>query len=204
MSRTGLTETRSRFARRLKAIRVPQGFRTARSFAEALGIDENRYTRYERGEVEPNLELLMRMCELLNATPNDLLCDFVGHPEGELAQGFVEEETHYREDVEGTRAGGGQGDADARHSGSKLRATAWLLASEIAGVAETSERAEATPLDRLRRTSGLFDDLLGDPFAVLRSISSDLSQREIDLESQQRITRLIEAFANALRDEPRA
>ena len=42
----------------------------ARNFARALGIEENRYTRYERAEVEPTLTLIHRMCELLEASPN--------------------------------------------------------------------------------------------------------------------------------------
>ena len=86
------TDARSRFAQRLRAIRIPRGFKTARSFARALGIDENRYTRYERAEVEPDLQLLLRMCELLRATPNDLLCDTIGSPpiDSRMADGFAE------------------------------------------------------------------------------------------------------------------
>ncbi len=49
------SEVRIQFGVRLKSLRLSAGFRTARAFAEALELDENRYTRYERGEVEPNL-----------------------------------------------------------------------------------------------------------------------------------------------------
>jgi transcriptional regulator with XRE-family HTH domain len=69
------TASRTTFARRLRELRVPRGFRTARSLAQALGIDENRYTRYERAEVEPDLGLLVKICEVLALTPNDLLLD---------------------------------------------------------------------------------------------------------------------------------
>ena len=72
---TNSTSSRTIFARRLRELRVPRGFRTARSLATALGIDENRYTRYERAEVEPDLGLLMKICEVLALTPNDLLLD---------------------------------------------------------------------------------------------------------------------------------
>lgn len=64
---------RRQFARRLRELRVARDFRTARSLARALGIDENRYTRYERAEVEPDLELLMKICSVLGVRPNDLL-----------------------------------------------------------------------------------------------------------------------------------
>jgi transcriptional regulator with XRE-family HTH domain len=63
---------RLEFARRLRQLRIERGFIHARTFARALGIDENRYTRYERAEVEPTLALIYRMCELLEASPNDL------------------------------------------------------------------------------------------------------------------------------------
>ncbi len=60
------------FAIRLKQLRVLRGFRTARAFAQALEIDENRYTRWERGEVEPSVAMLAKMAEVLNL-PVDIL-----------------------------------------------------------------------------------------------------------------------------------
>ncbi|MCL4765631.1 MAG: helix-turn-helix domain-containing protein [Hyphomicrobiaceae bacterium] len=60
------------FAVRLKQLRVLRGFRTARSFAQALEIDENRYTRWERGEVEPSVAMLAKMADVLNL-PVDIL-----------------------------------------------------------------------------------------------------------------------------------
>lgn len=60
------------FAVRLKQLRVLRGFRTARAFAQALEIDENRYTRWERGEVEPSVAMLAKMAEVLNL-PVDIL-----------------------------------------------------------------------------------------------------------------------------------
>lgn len=65
--------TRAYFAQRLRELRIPRGFKTARKLAQELGIDENRYTRYERAEVEPDLDLLVRIAEVLAVTPNDLL-----------------------------------------------------------------------------------------------------------------------------------
>jgi len=66
-------QARLEFASRLRAHRVARGFRTARSFAKALDIDENRYTRYERAEVEPDLALIRRICTVLRARPDELL-----------------------------------------------------------------------------------------------------------------------------------
>lgn len=60
------------FALRLKQLRVLRGFRTARAFAQALEIDENRYTRWERGEVEPSVAMLGKMADILDL-PVDVL-----------------------------------------------------------------------------------------------------------------------------------
>jgi len=64
---------RGRFASQLRYLRAQKGFTTARSLAQALGIEENRYTRYERAEVEPSLTLIHRICVTLQVSPNDLL-----------------------------------------------------------------------------------------------------------------------------------
>jgi len=66
---------RVRFAKRLRRLRVEKGFAHARTLARALGIEENRYTRYERAEVEPNLTLINRICQVLAISPNELLDD---------------------------------------------------------------------------------------------------------------------------------
>ena len=66
-------EVRLQFARRLKDMRTQRGFDRARYFARSLGIEENRYTRYERAEVEPSLTLIHKMCETLRVSPNELL-----------------------------------------------------------------------------------------------------------------------------------
>jgi DNA-binding XRE family transcriptional regulator len=66
------SELRVRFGLHLKGLRQSAGFRTARSFAQALGLDENLYTRYERGEIEPNLTSICKICSVLGVEPNDL------------------------------------------------------------------------------------------------------------------------------------
>lgn len=63
----------TRFNEILRNRRVTAGFRAARDFSEALGINENRYSRYERGTSEPSLSMLITISQLLNTTPNDLL-----------------------------------------------------------------------------------------------------------------------------------
>lgn len=49
------------------------GYKSAQQFAHRLGSEPATYRKYERGESEPNLETLTRICEILDVTPNDLL-----------------------------------------------------------------------------------------------------------------------------------
>ena len=56
MAKALAPEVRARFAQRLKLLRVQKGYLRARYFAKSLGIEENRYTRYERAEVEPEAD----------------------------------------------------------------------------------------------------------------------------------------------------
>jgi transcriptional regulator with XRE-family HTH domain len=62
------------FAKKLKAARAVK-FRSAQRFAQTMGLNEHAYRKYERGETEPNFETLVRLCEALDITPNDLLPD---------------------------------------------------------------------------------------------------------------------------------
>lgn len=68
-----LEPVENQFSRRLRELRIVRGFAKARHFAAALGISENRYTRYERGDAEPSLDMLQRFCRVLNLTPSELL-----------------------------------------------------------------------------------------------------------------------------------
>ena len=60
------------FADNLRRLRIARGYPRARQLARELGIKENRYTRYERGQAEPPLELIYAICAKLAVTPNDL------------------------------------------------------------------------------------------------------------------------------------
>jgi len=60
------------FAGRLRTAREAK-YETAARFAGVLNLDAHTYRKYERGESEPNYDTLVRICELLEITPNDLL-----------------------------------------------------------------------------------------------------------------------------------
>ena len=58
---------------RLREARLLAGYRRARHFAEALGIKENTYCRYERNEVMPSYDCLARISQLLKLDVSDLV-----------------------------------------------------------------------------------------------------------------------------------
>ncbi len=78
-----VAEQLSGFALRLRAIREACGFATRRGFAQALGIDEAAYRKYERAESYPQPETLGRIRQLTGATADYLYFgDEAGLPVG--------------------------------------------------------------------------------------------------------------------------
>jgi transcriptional regulator with XRE-family HTH domain len=195
------SDARARFAHRLRAIRIPRGYKTARSFAEALEIDENRYTRYERAEVEPDLQLLMRICTLLGATPNDLLCDTIGVPpiDIEMPYGFSEQP------AAGYQSRHGQpqmqapmqvpGSADAASISNARRAIGFQLAELIA---VTEARAEGVdtqawkPLEKLRRTVPIVAEIEANAFQFIAELPERFKGTNVPTDDQEQLERLIQ------------
>ncbi|MCB1510822.1 MAG: helix-turn-helix transcriptional regulator [Hyphomicrobiaceae bacterium] len=211
MARSIPTEARARFAKRLKTIRVPRGFRTARSFAEALGIDENRYTRYERGEVEPSLDLILRICELLSATPNDLLCDYIGAQPSPLGySGFADHADNEPLRARRLAVPGQRSTANEPYQGpereagdersARIDALAWLLASELVPLQFSPATGSpiTLPYKKLQLTAENFARLKAEPFAVLSTIAETLERGGAGIETQARILELVDSFATAL------
>jgi len=64
---------RRTFATRLRAMRIAKGFENAKDFAAEIGVEPGTYNRWERAETEPNLEKILRICQLLETDPNFLL-----------------------------------------------------------------------------------------------------------------------------------
>jgi transcriptional regulator with XRE-family HTH domain len=62
---------RNCFGDRLRAARAAK-FPRAMDLARALGMDEIRYLRYERGDLEPSATLIVHACIVLGVEPNDL------------------------------------------------------------------------------------------------------------------------------------
>ena len=69
---TSQIEPLSGFAGRLRLVREACGFATRRAFAQALGIEEAAYRKYERAESYPHPETLGRIRQLTGATADYL------------------------------------------------------------------------------------------------------------------------------------
>ncbi|HEY7552403.1 MAG TPA: helix-turn-helix transcriptional regulator [Hyphomicrobiaceae bacterium] len=184
MAKTLAPEVRSQFAKRLKTMRVQGGFERARYFAKALDIEENRYTRYERAEVEPSLTLIHKICDVLRVSPNELL----GFPEQRSApipDGFAE----------GAEPFGHPANTAERH----LELLAWRLASEVAAV-RSGQRAGARepgdPFAVTRETGKLYQLLLKDPFNTIAGIVGDEALKGLGSDRKSDLARLVAAFTD--------
>jgi transcriptional regulator with XRE-family HTH domain len=181
-------EVRSQFAKRLKQIRTQRGFPRARYFAKSLGIEENRYTRYERAEVEPSLTLIHKMCETLRVSPNELL-GFVGLGDTDIRSAFAEPSAAELQPGEAT---------SAQHT---LSSIAWRLASEATAVRQghdTKSKSARDPLQVFRKTGKLFQRLQAEPFGTVAEIVADESLKDADPARKAAIAELIASFTDSV------
>jgi transcriptional regulator with XRE-family HTH domain len=175
---------RQQFAERLKSLRLARGFRTARSLAVALEIDENRYTRYERAEVEPDLDLLSRICSALQLSPNDLL--------GPLGDGGRAKVPGFAEEAVSEPADG----PDLRRD-----RAAWRLAQAVAEIESCAGRPQAAspaPLSVLQSAGRWFLGLQSKPYAAMSELLCLPSVAGLPPPSAERLRQAVEAFSAEL------
>ena len=195
------SDVRARFAQRLRAFRVPRVYKTARSFAEALEIVENRYPRYERAEVEPVLRLMMRICSLLDATPNDLLCDTIGAPsvEVDVPYGFSERggsgyQAQAVRPVEQHAAAVAAAPATSA-LGDVRKAGGFQLAEAIATIEAEASGLQAgaiTPLEKLRRTVKFGARIEADVFKLVLVVPERVGSFSVSSHRQALIDRVLQ------------
>jgi transcriptional regulator with XRE-family HTH domain len=175
-------DVRSRFATRLKRLRLQRGFERARLFARTLGIEENRYTRYERAEVEPSLTLLHKMCDTLRVTPNELLgFTDIGDAAGPTGASAAPGEAH----GEGNRA-------------DPVSSLAWRVASATVAIRQehVGRKASGDALETIRETGSLFAELQAKPFAAVAEIVRDPSLKSASPEKRAALAELIRCYTN--------
>ena len=195
---TGPLSDRQRFAQRLRALRVPRGYKTARSLADDLGIHENRYTRYERAEVEPDIATIMAICSLLDLTPNDLLCDTSEIADKGSAQSTVE---GFSEDDRGT-FGTARHDVAADPEIYSYEAEVMALSSALAEISTQAASAERpNPSQVLLAAGDLYRQIMANPFSVLPEIGQMFPIQNADLETQKQISQHIAQILRIMRGQ---
>lgn len=189
MTDTLAPQVRTQFAKRLKAMRTRRGFQRARYFAASLGIEENRYTRYERAEVEPSLTLIHKMCETLQVTPNELL-GFEGQ-DGPAKGIWTTEAAGFAEAEASPRASQESKGADS------VGQLAWALASEMVAI-KGPGRKSPDPLVTVRDTSSLYRTLLSEPFEAISRIAEDPALGKAQAKRKADVVALIGRFTAAV------
>lgn len=61
------------FAKNLRMYRIAAGYKSAKDFADLLGVPYTTYVAYENRDREPRYNTLCKIAQLLKVTPNDLL-----------------------------------------------------------------------------------------------------------------------------------
>lgn len=75
--------------KRIRSYRKHNGLKQG-ELAEKAGIDTNNMSRIERGVATPNLESLLKICNALGVTPNDLLLESYDAPISNLSAEVAE------------------------------------------------------------------------------------------------------------------
>lgn len=177
-----MSANKQRFAGRLRRLRQERGFAAARHFAQALGIPENRYTRYERGDSEPDLEDLYLFFEHLPASPNELFGVEGGKPTLKQPPGFAsgpQEPLTLTPDA----PHGSISPLDEQPRRSDADAAAWTLATTVIRHKRPDKTAthDHLTLAELRETGMLFKVLCNDPYeTVTRLVTTPDIERMTD------------------------
>jgi transcriptional regulator with XRE-family HTH domain len=163
--------TNSAFSTRLSKARQAAGYKTARAFANAVGINENRYGRYERGTARPSFTSLCKFCDRLGVTPNDLLgyADVrapdrrtertpSGFSDGPMA---LQDRSHRR-----LRAGGRR---HGRKDEISIDILIWQFAEDFVAV-QSAFSGRQRDVDRLQRIARVYNDLSADAVPVLAQL----------------------------------
>ena len=188
-----MSANRERFTSRLRQLRQERGYAAARHFAQALGIPENRYSRYERGDSDPDIDIIYAFCEKLPASPNELF----GFDAPTAMSGFSS----------GPQAPLERSDpplADSRREvppSKPLMATeaaAWRLAATIARVKSGRTPTEPATLAELRATAQLFASLRNDPYDTVARLVEGPEMAKLPAPATREIASAIELFLAGL------
>lgn len=65
---------RLQVGKKIRSTRLEKGL-TMRAVADAIGMEENNYSRFERGKTNPTLKSLFKICQFLEINMQDLFVE---------------------------------------------------------------------------------------------------------------------------------
>ena len=200
------------FGQRLREARLLAGYQRARHFAEALGIRENTYCRYERDEATPNYECLARICQLLNLDVGEVVLSSspakdsasVAHTISDSSDKSLDQTKVPRVNGDGRASSVDFAHTELRRTADPVSSTAicslhaWrlsqlLVARTVPGGRDASEH--------LPMVTDYYFALKRDPYPTLMPFLSDPSSEKFssDTELKLAIGRYLEAYHNHLK-----
>jgi len=198
---TPAPNARAEFAQRLRKLRGDRGFKRARHLAEALGIDENRYTRYERAETEPDITLLSLICQKLGVTPNQLL-GYAESDRHEVGPAYVSPQAPagaLHEPLQPPLQPAPDPPASPHGSQESLRRLLWRLAEWSAQHPSSGGAPPPAGLGRVEKIAQLYTAYLADPFAAVGRVAGEASRVDASPASAREVEMLIEEILTELR-----
>lgn len=202
------TEARE-FGKRLRSTRIRKGFKKARHFATQLGVNENTYYRYERGSNAPSLDMLRRMCELLQVPICELLNFSGGIPSqcgrsngytDQRAKGLGEQgQSEYRSN----RAIRVQEQCNRADDAAPLfvdcSMSAWELAELITELKFAQGRERISSEHKLLACASIYLKLKNDPFGTVSRILEEGAVAIANEDLLERLSRGVDRYTRAYR-----
>ncbi len=207
---TGEMEAKD-FGQRLRKLRIARGFTKARHIATKLGVNENTYSRYERGLNVPSLQLLKLICVTLDASIYDLL-PYTGKSHRAPSSLMVPATSAGCAVLEGppqacATVGELRLDSQIWQTQPKPKCDLYLECSMSAwAVAEVAAKLPSGKLSThnervssLAIAASIYLKLKSDPFGTISLIVEDLKVSGADAEVWDRISRSVDQFAASYR-----
>src|SRR5262249_52644454 len=159
--------------------------------------EENRYTRYERAEVEPSLTLIHKMCLTLHVTPNELL----GFGEVKRDQRFAAVDGLADPSLEEIAQGSDGRSQGIDNEAARLSSLAWRLASEtiaLRSAGHAKSKTAADPFDTFREKLALLQRLRAEPFATVGEIVEDPVVKAANAGRKAALAELIQSYTESV------
>lgn len=203
--RCRVSEPKTTLGEQLRKLRVAKGHATARSFAKVLGISENRYSRYERGEAVPKLGLAQAICAELGITPNELYgCVAAGRNGTQHDAAGPRAPIGFAEEAQHDLVMSGSSPSSLHVSAYAADIAAWRLAMALSSAMHRagSAKAAGAELFVIRTTADIYLRLRQDPFTVLAQSLQSLHPGDIPAETEHSLAGEVQAFLAAIEPAP--